>query len=318
MIGYSFSFGMVGKAERSLGELMGSSRGVMLHGAFDVTSMITWRMYRKGMIPRYAVVPHGALDPWVFTYHVYRKRLWLRLFGRRLIKHAAVVICASESEKSKLLALCPEANCAVCHWGVPDNYHRGSKVEDREKINICFGIPAGKRLVVMIGRISWVKQFARSAQLFLSGDLADDHHLLIVGIPEERDEAMELDRVIADSRGSITLVPPQYGQRKDEIYNAADVFLNISRKESFSFTTVESLSFDVPVVISDGIGIFPALAPYGCSRVVPVEVGPSQFREAIRSTASSPGRPRQAYLECFTQEMFARNIGRLVNDYFPQ
>jgi glycosyltransferase involved in cell wall biosynthesis len=168
----------------------------------------------------------------------------------------------------------------------------------------------------MIGRIASVKQFAKAASLFLAEDLINDHHLIIVGIPEERKEAEALERIMRNSNGCITLVSPQYGVSKDEIFNASDVFLNLSQKENFSFTTVESLSFDVPVVISEAIGIFPALEPYGCSRVVPVNVGAIELRDAIRSSASNLGSPRMAYLECFTNEMFARNISGLMDKYF--
>lgn len=317
MLGYKLILWYGSQSKARLRALLQASRGIILHGLFEVTSILVWRSFRSGWTPRYAIVLHGMLDPWVFTYHTLRKRIWMRLIGRRLMRHAAVVICASEGERAKLLPLYPGIAFVVCHWGIHDHFRPGTKVADRARIGSQFGLPAGKRIMLMIGRISHVKQFARTASLFLEGKLNADHHLLIVGIPEEDQETRRLDQVISLSTGSITLIPPQFDGDKYAIFNAADIFVNLSLKENFSYTTVESLSFGLPVVISKSVDIHSTLMPYRCARVVPVDVSPSDFCSAVRSLAQDPGKPRQAFLDSFTFDKFALRLTAIMDAHLP-
>ena len=317
MIKYNFAIWYGSLARKQLDEISSSCRGYILHGVFDETARIVWRAYQSSSKVPYALVPHGLLDPWVFTYRSLRKKIWLALLGRQLLKHAQVVICASEGELMKLQKRFPDANYTVCHWGIADHFFPNTKSINRAQLNSRFNLPSDKKILLMIGRISRVKQFVKVAKIFSESDLVEKAHLLIVGIPEELEEGLLLDEAIKSSGNSITLIPPQFDEDKHVIFGGVDLFVNLSQKENFSYTTAESLSFDVPVIISSEVDIHPILASFGCAQVLSVDASPDDLKSAVNALILNPGHPRKAYLECFTQKMFSDNLKNIIDTYLP-
>ena len=58
------------------------------------------RVARENGIP-VVVVPHGALDPWVFSYRGLRKRTWLQMHREVLFGAKSTVLFATEAEANK-------------------------------------------------------------------------------------------------------------------------------------------------------------------------------------------------------------------------
>jgi poly(glycerol-phosphate) alpha-glucosyltransferase len=313
-IGYNLVL-RYGKGQRkSLHTLLKSAQTVIIHGLYDEPSLTVYKMRLFDENFTYAIVPHGMLDPWVFTYRSLRKKIWFLLVGKYLLRHAAVVICASEGEKRKLMRITKDANYQVCHWGISDRYQEGRKAICREALERKWGIPQRPKLIILIGRISALKRFSHIAKTFLAGKLMEDYRMVIIGIPEEEAELKAIQDEIAKSKNSIFLLPPQFGQDKNDIYMAADLFVNMSHRENFSYTTVEALSFDLPVVVSDGVDIGDVLSRYPCTRILPVDAPAKEFEGAIRSLSENRFSPRNVYLENFTDKIFEENLKNLVKN----
>lgn len=220
------------------------------------------RMAKRHQIP-YWFVPHGQLDPWVYTYRAGIKKLWLALFGKRLLKKAAHVIFSTEQEREKAKWFYDGPNTRVVHWPV-DLIDTSAKVTARSELRAQLGLEPGARVLLYIGRIHSMKNPLKTIEaLSLSGE--ERVHLLIVG--PDGDLTAEDCRLMAAEFGverRVHVPGPLYGDAKTGALLGADAFISLSHRENFGHTAAESLAAATPVILSPGNDLGPDLKPYNC------------------------------------------------------
>lgn len=220
------------------------------------------RMARKHDIP-YWFVPHGQLDPWVYTYRSTVKRIWLKFFGKRLMREAAHVIFSTEQERKKAKWFYDGPNTRVIHWPVDliDTSETGqAKVWLREK----FGIPDSDKVLLYLGRIHSMKNPLKTIEAVAqSGE--SGVHLLIVG-PDGDVSAEDCQRKAeaCGVAGRVHVPGPVYGEAKAKVLLGADAFISLSHRENFGHTAAESIAAATPVILSPGNDLGPELKPYDC------------------------------------------------------
>src|SRR6185369_8463785 len=83
-----------------------------IHAVFNHSSVAAAHVCQKSGVP-YVIRPLGTLDPWSMTQKSLRKRLFWRLSGKAMLRHAAAVHYTSEVEK-----LSTERHLALNHGKV--------------------------------------------------------------------------------------------------------------------------------------------------------------------------------------------------------
>ena len=230
---------------------------------------------RKKNIP-YWVVPHGCIDPYVFSYRSLVKKIWFNLFGRPFLKHADRVIFATEKEKSRAGQYYSGNNCRVIHWPVQavDISHR---VRAREKIRRRHGISADDKIIVQLGRLHSSKGVIEVITAFAKARLPSVH-LFVIG-PEETISHKVCNELAKSLEiNNIHLIGPIFGDEKNDYLLASDVYISLSHKENFGYTTAEALSAGLPVILSPG--------NYLCDDLKLLECG-WMLRDNLPETATS-------------------------------
>ena len=74
----------------------------------------------------YFVVPHGSLDPYVFSYRRLQKELWMLACGTRFFR-AEGVIFATQRESQKVFRGIGSDKAHVINWPVEDGAGKGPK-----------------------------------------------------------------------------------------------------------------------------------------------------------------------------------------------
>ena len=94
-------FGRISAAERKRGEaILAGANFVLLHVPYRYHATWAARWCDDHGVP-FAFVPHGAFDPYVFTYRAWQKKLWLRFARRTVTDRAAFLLYATFGEALK-------------------------------------------------------------------------------------------------------------------------------------------------------------------------------------------------------------------------
>jgi glycosyltransferase involved in cell wall biosynthesis len=219
------------------------------------------RARRRGL--PYWVVPHGCLDPYVFTYRAGIKRVWMRLFGRRILREATHVIFSTrrEMEKASPWLTAGRANARVVPWPVELPALAGA-TELRSKGRERLGAAAGDTVFLYLGRLHSMKRPLETVEAFACA-ARPDAWLWIAGPDGEVKGGQVLARARelgVDSR--VKWLGGVFGAVKAEVLAAADVYMSLSARENFNHSAVEMLAAGRPVILSPGNDLGPELA--GC------------------------------------------------------
>lgn len=185
------------------------------------------------------------------------KRLYHRAFTHRIARQARIVIATSPQEFKELAPLGQPPKLVLRRNGID--------VEAFAKLpsDACFrrklGIPADRRVVLFLGRLSPVKNLEQFLEAFARVHPADTT-LALVG-PAEPDYEARL-RTLAQRlgiTGDIALAGALYDDEKLAALAAADLFVMPSLIESYGNAVAEAVAAGLPVLLTDTCGIAPAI-----------------------------------------------------------
>jgi glycosyltransferase involved in cell wall biosynthesis len=265
---------------RALRDAEAAIRGshfIFCHKLFRYHDDWVRRVAARWRIP-YCVVPHGSLDPYVFSYRGLRKRAWLASLGRRLFARSAGVLFATAREREKAAAYVEGVRSWVVNWPAPEASLSDPEA-DRRRVRARLGIPAADRVLLFLGRLHSMKRPRETIAAFARAAVPAAH--LIVAGPEDEYSAAEL-------RGTpnVHVTGPVYGSYKWALYHAADTFVNLSARENFGYTVAEALAAGLPVILSPGNALCADLAPIRCGWLLSSEDSAAALGEALRAPAA--------------------------------
>ena len=243
---------------------------VVIHGLWQFHSYCAANACIKAKIP-YVVFTHGMLDPWfndVYVLKAIKKKIYWRLFERRVINQASAVLFTSEEEK----ILARESfrpyspNEVVVSYGSPQptvNVDRSADLFIRK-----FPILSGKRFLLYMSRIHTKKGIDLLIDAFARIHYSEDLFLVIAG-PDNQGLRISLEEqaVKLGISNKIVWTGMLSGDLKWGAYHAADVFVSPSHHENFGIVVAEALSTSTPVLITNKVNIWREVEAYGAGIV---------------------------------------------------
>lgn len=235
---------------------------ISCHGMFRYHANWVRKVAKSRKIP-YWFVPHGQLDPYVYTYRSFVKKLWLSSFGTSLLRDAAHVIFSTEQERRKARWFYSGSNTTVVHWPV-DVMNISSRNGSRTTVRRRHGIPEHARVLIFLGRLDVMKRPLETITA-LAKSARGDVHMFIVGPSESvtEEECQNHARTMGVAE-RVHVVGAKYGTDKNDYILASDAFVSLSHRENFGHTAAESLSACLPVILSPGNDLGLELKPYRC------------------------------------------------------
>ena len=227
-------------------------------GLYDLLGPAVAAACRKRAMP-YVVEPIGMFIP--IVRNLWLKRMYHRVWGRRMLQGAAAVVATSEQEIEELAAGgIPRAKMVMRRNGVeaPESWPEPGTF--RKKL----GISREANVVLFLGRLSAKKSPDLLLRAFaevkkrLEGTLL---RLVFAG-PDEGGVKTQLERMAVqlDAAREVQFTGPIFGQDKWAAYREADVFVLSSRNENFGNTAAEAVASGTPVIVTEQCGIASLLA----------------------------------------------------------
>lgn len=240
---------------RFCGHDLGGHDVVHAIGLYDFLATTLTSVARLMGVP-YLIEPEGMYKPAVRGF--VRKRLYQRLIGTSMLRHAESVIATSQAEYAQLqgaLGLPPD-RIAIRRNGVSLDVTGEPPVKGQFRARA--GFRESDRMILFLGRLAPIKHLELLIESF-AGLEGPDTHLLLVGPEVDSGYASRLKALvrtlgIADRTHFYGTV---HGQAKAELLMDVDVVVLSSYSESFGIAIAEAVVSGTPVVVTEECGIAP-------------------------------------------------------------
>ena len=304
---------MIGALPRPVAEEAARASILHLHTPWDRGNPALSRFARRAGIPC-VLSTHGMLDEWSMSQRAAKKRLYLSVFGRRVLEGVAAVHCTAEAEWTQARRWVPRARGVV----VPLVFDLAD-YRDLPGPALAQGhwpeIDTGQPVVLFLSRLHYKKgPEVLVDAVGLLRERGVGARCVFAG-PGEADAVAALRRRAAGLGvdGQMLYTGMVAGAEKVSLYQAADVFVLPTSQENFGFVFFEALAAGTPVVTTRGVDTWPELESSGGA--VLVERDPAAIADAIEGLLNDDARRAKmgAAGRVWTLDRFAP--GKVVNEY---
>jgi glycosyltransferase involved in cell wall biosynthesis len=239
---------------------------------------------------------------------------WLaRRFTTSQFRHVDAVIAPSEPLRDKLREYGVEAQIEVVPTGIPaSRFTPGDGARFRRR----YGIPADRRIVLIVGRVAHEKNLGFLLRMFARLSPTQPQALLVVageGPARESLAAQAAALNLGDNIRFVGNLDREYGL--SDCYAAASVFVFASRTETQGLVLLEAMAQGCAVVSTACLGTRSVLGDDCGALVVPEDL--SQFADAVATVLDDPlfaaaaGAQGRAWAERWSSRGLAGRVAEL-------
>lgn len=257
-----------------------------IHTVFSYVSTAAALIARAKAVP-YVVRPLGVLNRWGFENRKpVLKRLSFAAIDKHILRHAAAIQYTSEQEQIEAERLCPINRPVI----LPNPVRMAAELPARAARMDSGAAP--QPLILFMSRLDEKKGLDLLIQAFARvKPHYPDCRLVVAGSGEE--SVAKSLRLLAEREqvaDAIDWVGFVSGAAKQQLLARADVFALPSYSENFGVAVVEAMAAGLPVVISDQIGIHPAITQGGAGLVASCSI--ESLTEALLNMLADPAAAR--------------------------
>ncbi len=225
------------------------------------------------------IQPHGMLEPWALSYRSWKKKLAWRLYVKRDLQSAALLVATSPQEADGFRRVGLRQPIAIIPNGVDiPAWKERPIIKNRE------------HYALFLSRIHPVKGLLNLVAAWERG--CPERWKMIVAGPDEGGHRTVVEQAVqkAGLEKRFLFVGPVAGAAKEKLYREADLFILPTFTENFGMVVAEALSYGVPVITTKGAP-WEGLIDHRCGWWVDVGVEP--LAEAILSAIGLTDAERQ-------------------------
>lgn len=277
-----------------------------IYSMWYYTSLAAGAECREASVP-YVASPRTGLMKWPMQKGALKKKLYYYLFGKRHLEGAAAVHYTTMVERQESEDLGFSAPGLVVPNGVDFSefdqlplegaFRRRLGLDDTTPLLLFLGrVQPRKGLDVTLDALAAVRQTLGDVQLAVVGPIDDDEYEQRL---QDQIEALDLTDAVHFT-GYLD------GEARLHALVDADLFVLTSHTENFAMAAVEAMACEMPVLLSEHVGVAANAEAAGAGAVVSLD--PTQTAEAMHSILSDPDRRR---------EMGARGARHVRDLYTP-
>ncbi len=239
---------------RALPDLIEESDIVHIDTMWQYPTFAASRACRKRGKP-YILRPCGMLDNWSLSQSAFKKKLYLKLLGNRIIADAAAIHFTTREEMLRSPVASSYGKSFIVPNGLSDAMFtppRGLNSFLAKHPDLC-----DKRIVLFLGRLHYKKQPDVAIKAFRRVCGMDDALMLVLAGPAERSYLDTLKRLAAkyELGGRVLFTGLLHGENARDAYYAAEMFILPSLQENFGISVAEAMAAQCPVIVSEQVNL---------------------------------------------------------------
>ena len=265
---------VVGSTGSQVGDRISSARPDLVH-VHGIWTPFEWRMCRaaRAVGSKLVLSPHGALEPWAFASKGWKKRLAWRLYQKRELDQADLLIANSEQERIHLRNLGLANPIAVIANGID--------LSDCPPDVLAGPSPSRDRAVLFLGRIDAKKGIPDLLHAWKAIGERKGYALRIHGYGDPGYEASIRREIESLGLNDVAFAPALFGAEKWRAYANSRVFVLPSYSENFGITVAEAL-YSGCVVITTTATPWRVVEEYRLGWVIPNDR--ERLRDALQAS----------------------------------
>ena len=223
---------------------------VDIHGLWSLLTSRAGAACVDAGVP-YVLTPHGQMGSWDWSKRPVAKRVFFPVFLRHTWDHASAIRYLSEGERASA-AVKDEGKARVVPNGVTVPPNGQVSRAGRDRLRTRLGIPADALVYLLLGRLTPQKGVLELVAAFRNLRGAGRNTALLLVGPQDPAYSEQLASAVrADgSAGRVVLAGPAYGDEKQDVFAAADVFVTLSRSEGMPLAVLEAMGAGLPVIVT--------------------------------------------------------------------
>jgi glycosyltransferase involved in cell wall biosynthesis len=277
-----------------------------IHAVFTFASTLAAWIARAKGVP-YIVRPLGILNAWGRrNRRPLIKKLSFWAVERGMLDHARLIHYTSERERIQAEQGGSRTTSIII--ANPTDLEGSDRRHHAGKFRARHHVPDNLKLVVFLSRITSIKGLDLLIPAFARLNQRLPETRLVIAGDGEPEVVNGVKQLVKDAGLCDHVLWPGFlqGEDKAAILADADVFVLPSYSENFGVAVVEALCFQVPVIVSNQVGIHHEISQYEAGLVVPC--AGEALADALIEMLSNPS----------LRSKFAANAGRLVRQQFSR
>ncbi|MBI5401663.1 glycosyltransferase [Candidatus Wolfebacteria bacterium] len=241
---------------------------VHITGVFLAISTLGAHYARKYKKP-YVISPRGVLMKEPLKRKAFKKRFYLSLVEKNNLAKASAIHFTAELEREEYI----KENLPLKNSILVPNCFDSSEFDEavapgylRQK----FKIPADKKIILFLSRLSWKKGFDTLIPAFAEVVKKEPKAVLVIAGGDDEEYKKEIDKFIEKNgvKNKVIFTGLVRGKDKIAAYQDSDVFVLPSYSENFGNVVFEALYFGLPVVITKNVAVYPEIERVGGGIVI--------------------------------------------------
>lgn len=228
-----------------------------LHGGFIPTFYSFSRFLHREDIA-FVFTPHGSYNVIALEKSKWRKKIYINLYEKKLLRYAQSVHCLGKSELDGLNRLYPTQKGVLIPYGFSLDRPKSQEPEMNGPFIIGF---CGRIDIYTKGLDLLLEAFARFQQRVPNSEL------WIIGDSAERTDLEDMAKELNISR-SITFWGSQYGEDKFNLLEKIHLFAHPSRNEGLPTSVLEVSAMGIPCVVTEATNVGDAIREYNAGAVI--------------------------------------------------
>jgi glycosyltransferase involved in cell wall biosynthesis len=215
-----------------------------IHGGWIPVFYSIGKLLFKHDFP-YVFTPHGAYNTIAMERNFWVKKLYFKLFEKKILECATKIHCIGKSETVALHDLFRTKKTILVPYGFENNTE--ITLEKSKNESIVYGF---------VGRLDIYTKGLDTLIIAFKKHLIQNPtvKLWIIGDSNEKDK---LNQMIIEKniQNNVTLFGGKFGKEKEDLLNQMDVFIHPSRNEGLPTSVIEAASYGKPCIVTDATNI---------------------------------------------------------------
>ncbi|NCN53227.1 glycosyltransferase [Candidatus Wolfebacteria bacterium] len=244
--------------------------------------------YAKKFNKPYIISPLGSLmEILLKKKSPMKKKIYISLIEKRNLRDAAAIHFNVEAEKDEYSKLGFPLKRAIILPNGLDPSDFSSRVEPgsfRKKFNIA----KDQHVILFLSRLDWKKGLDTLIPAFNKVAEQQPKAILVLAGGDDEGYKKEIEKLIDkyNLKEKVIFTGMIVGDDKTGAFQDSDVFVLPSYSDTFGMVVLEAMYFGLPVVITENVGIAPAIARASAGLVIKKDI--NELAEAILKILKNP------------------------------